>query len=190
MLDKFLQAIKINKAHLIGNSMGGAIALKYSDSYAKRVTSLILIDALGMIKTKSEFTQTLEKTGDNPFFNVCTEEKLDKLLHIGMQKPPYIPGILMEYLVSKKCAKSDIEKIVYNDMLKDSDLSHIAMKIQVPTLIIWGQKDRVLHVDNARLFHSTIKGSQLVIFDELGHVPLLEDAGKTAQATETFINNI
>jgi len=78
---------------------------------------------------------------------------------VGMNNPPYIPGIFMGKLVADKCAKAEIEKKVYADMLKDSDLTKVVGKIKVPTLIIWGAKDKILHIDNAELFHQKIKGS-------------------------------
>lgn len=190
MLDLFLAAKKINKIHIVGNSMGGAIALKYTGQYANKVKSLTLVDALGMIKTKSEFAEEFERTGINPFFDICTEVAFEKFMNFSMQKPPYIPGMIMGYLVDEKCARADIEKVIFNDMIKDSNLGAVAKNIKTPTLIIWGKKDRVLHIDNARLFHTTIKGSQLVIFEELGHVPLLEDPAKTAFVTKKFIKNI
>lgn len=187
MLSMFLDAIKIKKVHIIGNSMGGAIAIRYSDINTKRVKSLVLIDSLGMIKTKSEFDLILEESGLNPMLNVCTEEAFEKLLYLGMNEPPYIPGIFMDLLVSRKCARANIEKRIYDEMIQDSDLSNIVKNVVTPTIIIWGKRDRVLHVDNAQLFHRAIKGSQLVIFEELGHVSLLEDPKKTAQLIEKFI---
>ena len=190
ILNTFLEAKKINKIHIVGNSMGGAIALKFSGMNPEKVKSLTLIDALGMIKTKSEVTRLIEEKAVNPFFNLCTTEAFESMLHFGMEKPPYIPGFLMEHIVSKKCARSSIEKIVYKDFLKDADLTNVAENIKTPTLIIWGRKDKVLHVDNATLFHETIKNSKLAIFDELGHVPLLEDAEKTAGKFISFISAI
>ncbi len=186
MLHEFLKAKNINKIDLVGNSMGGAIAIMYNNNY-KNVNSLTLIDSLGMIKTKSKLSLLIEKSGKNPFLNVCTEEAFNTLLHIGMEKPPYIPSIFMDLLISKKCARADIENIMYIELLSDADLSNIVKKIKIPTLIIWGKKDSVLHVDNAKLFSETIKGSQLFVLDGLGHVPFLEDSQKTAEIFKTFI---
>lgn len=189
MLDIFLTAKKVNKIHLIGNSMGGAIALKYCHGH-KNVNSLTLIDSLGMIKTKSKLALQIEKSGKNPFLNVCTKEAFNTLLHIGMEKPPYIPSIFMDILVSQKCARADIEKTMYDELFTDANLGDIAKSVKIPTLVIWGKKDSVFHVDNAKLFHNTIKGSQLVIFDELGHVPFLEDPKATAKAYKKFIEEV
>ncbi len=188
MLSTFLKSIGVNKVHIIGNSMGGAVAISYTNSNPEKVKSLSLIDALGLKKTRSEFDLIIEKSGLNPMLNVCTEEAFEKLLYLGMQNPPYIPGIFMDLLISRKCERADIEKLVYNEMIQDSDLSEMVKNITVPTIIIWGEKDRVLHVDNAQLFHKEIRDSKLVVFEEAGHVSLLEIPKKTAKVIEEFIN--
>jgi len=190
MLNVFLQAKNIHSVHLVGNSMGGAIALRYAGQYPGKVKSLVLVDALGMIKTKSEIVQIFEKTGKNPFFDICTNNAYKRFLDLSMEEPPYIPDFVLDVLVVEKCQRAELEKIIFNDMVKDSDLAQVAKKINIPTLIIWGQKDRIIHIDSAHLFHSTIRNSQLVIFDELGHVPLLEAPAKTARTVDKFLKNI
>ena len=190
MLEAFLKAKNIEKIHIVGNSMGGAVALKYAAGYPHRVKSLTLIDALGMIKTKSEYAITFEKTGINSFFDICTRAAYKNYLHMSMEKEPYIPDMVMDILVADKCARAEIEKVVFKDMLADSELSAVALDLKVPTLIIWGAKDRVLHIDNAHLFHKTINGSQLVVFRELGHVPMLEDAEASAGVFDRFVSHI
>ena len=187
MLSAFLDAIHINSVHMVGNSMGGAVAISYTHSHPAKVKTLSLIDALGLKETKSEYDLLIEK-GENPMLNVCTEEAFEKLVYLGMNEPPYIPGIFMDMLVAKKCARSGIEKHVYDDMIQDSDLSDIVSSIKTPTVIIWGKMDRIIHVDNSELFHKAIKGSKLVILDRLGHVPLLEEPEKTAREVEKLIN--
>ena len=188
MLSNFLDAIEIKHVHIVGNSMGGAVAINYTASNTLKVKSLTLIDSLGLKKTQSEFDILVEDSGLNPMLNVCTEEAFKKVLSFGMHKPPYIPGFFMNLLVTKKCMRAKIEKIVYTKMIQDSNLNQIVKNITSPTLIVWGEKDRVLHVDNAQLFHKEIRNSKLVIFKESGHVPLLEIPKKTAKVIESFIN--
>ena len=190
MLEAFLKEKKVDNIHLIGNSMGGAIALSYSAHFPKRVKSLILIDALGMIKTKSDIAINLDVTGKNALLNICTNSEFKDFINFSMQKPPFIPDFIIDVLVKDKCKRAKIETIIFDEMVKDSDLSAVAKKITVPTLILWGKKDRVLHIDNAELFNKTIKNSKLKVFDDLGHVPLLEDPDRTALITKRFMKKI
>ncbi|MBL1275544.1 MAG: alpha/beta fold hydrolase [Ectothiorhodospiraceae bacterium] len=136
MLSIFLKSIGVNKAHLIGNSMGGAVAIIYTNSNPEKVKSLSLIDALGLKKTKSEFDLMIEESGSNPMLNVCTEEAYENLIYLGMHNPPYIPSFFIDFLVSRKCERTDIEKFVYAQMIQDSDLSEIVKNIAPPTIII------------------------------------------------------
>ncbi len=186
-LNLFLEAKKIKHFYLFGHSMGGAIALRYAVNHKKNVNALILIDSMGMEQTKSDGVILAEHSIKNPLYDVCTEERLETLLSYSMYKAPYIPDIIKDALLHDKCERLALEKILYEDMYKDVDLSDVANSIDIPTLILWGEKDRMTHVDDAALFHHTINGSRLVIFKETGHVPILEDPENTADEISKFI---
>ena len=191
MLDTFLKAKKLKHFHLIGHSMGGAIALRYAGNHTNNVKTLILIDAMGMEQTKSDGVKLVEQSDKNPLYDVCTKERLETLLSYSMHKPPYVPELIKDALLQEKCARRDLEKILYEDIYKDvCCLNDIAKNIHIPTLILWGEKDRLTHIDNATLFHDTIQGSQLVILKEIGHVPMLEDPKRMADEIDKFIRQI
>jgi len=60
-------------------------------------------------------------------------------------------------------------------------------ELKVPTLILWGGKDRLIPPDNAKRFAADIAGSRLVVFEELGHVPQEEDPRQTVAAFKAFV---
>ena len=190
-LYKFLEAKKLKDFYLLGHSMGGAIALRFAGNHVDKLKALILIDSMGMEQTKSDGVKLVEKSDKNPLYDVCTKERLQTLLDYSMYKPPYIPDIIKNALLEEKCSRRDLEKVLYEDMYKDvCCLNDIAKTIDIPTLILWGEKDRMTHVDDAAFFHETIKGSKLVILKEVGHVPILEVPEQTAEAIEQFIKQI
>ncbi|MGB5505217.1 MAG: alpha/beta hydrolase [Sulfurovum sp.] len=189
-LNQFLEAKKIKTFYLFGHSMGGAIAVHYALNHREKVNALILIDSMGMVQTKSDGVKLVEKSDKNPLYDVCTKERIETLLNYSMYKPPYIPDIIKSALLEEKCARRDLEKVMYEDMYTDVNLSAVAKNISMPTLILWGEKDRMTHVDDASLFHETIKGSKLVILKEVGHVPILEEPEQTADEVDTFIRQI
>ena len=184
---QFIDAKNIRGFYLLGHSMGGAIALRYAADQTQNVKALILIDSMGMEQTKSDGVILVEHSDTNPLYDVCTKERLETLLNYSMHEPPYIPDIIKEALLEEKCARREIEKEIYEGMYRDVNLSITAQNIDVPTLIVWGEKDRMTHVDDARLFHRTIQNSQLVILKEIGHVPILEAPEKTAEVISRFI---
>jgi hypothetical protein len=61
--------------------------------------------------------------------------------------------------------------------------------ITVPTLIIWGEQDQVIAVDNAYLFKKDIANSRLLILPNVGHIPMEEAPLKTAEAILAFMNH-
>lgn len=189
-LHTFLEAKKLKGFYLLGHSMGGAIALRFAGSHTEDLKALILIDAMGLEQTKSDGVKLVEISDKNPLYDVCTEERMETLLDYSMYKPPYIPDIIKDALLQEKCERRDLEKVLYEDMYKDVNLSSVAKNLDIPTLILWGEKDRMTDIDDATLFHHTIQGSQLVILKETGHVPILEDPEKTADEIDRFINQI
>ncbi len=187
----FIEAKHLKGFYLFGHSMGGSIALHYTINHPETLKALILIYSMGMVKTKSDGVKLVERSDKNPLYDVCTEERLETLLRYSLYKPPYIPDIIKEAMLKDKCERRDLEKILYEDMYKDvCCFNELAKKIDIPTLILWGDKDRMTHIDNATLFHETIKNSKLVILQEIGHVPILEDPERTADEVEKFIKQV
>ena len=189
-LHTFLEAKNIKQFYLFGHSMGGAIAVRYALNHRENVNALILIDSMGMVQTKSDGVKLVEKSDKNPLYDVCTKERLETLLNYSMYKPPYIPDIVKDALLQQKCARRDLEKVIYEDMYNDVNVSAVVKNISMPTLILWGEKDRMTHLDDAAFFHETIKGSKLVILKEVGHVPILEAPEQTADEVDRFIKQI
>ncbi len=188
-LGAFLKAKNIQNFHLVGHSMGGAIALRTVKQNVKNIRSLILIDAMGMHKTKSLGDLLVEESAQNPLYDVCTKERLETLLSYSMNKMPYIPEIFKDVMLADKCERKALEKVMYYDLFKDVKLDAIVQSITLPTLILWGEKDKIIHVDNGKLLHDTINKSQLCIFKEVGHIPMLEDPEKTAEVIDRFIGD-
>ncbi len=75
------------------------------------------------------------------------------------------------------------------DQTKPGLLAERVPEIQVPTLILWGGKDRLIPLEFGERFAREIQGSQLVVFDALGHVPHEEDPARTVAAVLPFIRS-
>lgn len=185
-LHDFMEALKIEKAHIIGNSMGGAISLKFTDSFPEKVTTLTLIDSAGIFKTETEFSRALEN-GKNPLV-VSNKKEFSELMDLVMEKKPYIPGPVYKVLTEKKINRKLKDEKIFNDMSKDIyDISGEAENLKIPSLILWGEKDKILHVDNAFEFGKKIEKSKVVVFEDTGHLPMMEVPEKSADAFREFV---
>ena len=75
-----------------------------------------------------------------------------------------------------------------SDLMSRLEFEPAAIKqVKVPTLILWGARDKWIPPENAAFFQRDIAGSQLVMYDELGHIPMEEDPARTSLDAERFL---
>ena len=189
-LHEFLNALGIEKVHLIANSMGCAIALRFAATNPQAISSLILMDAAGVERTAGRLQTQIVETGRNPIVEIRTVEDYRSMLRFGMESPPWIPSIFVNLLAEEKIKRRNIEMKMLGDIEKDLDQIAILGNIRAPTLIIWGAQDRVVHVDDAELLHERIAGSKKLILAGIGHVPMVENPRLVATPCVSFLNEL
>lgn len=189
-LAAFTEALKLERFHIAGNSMGGNISAYYAIKNPSRIISLTLINSAGIMPpVKSELVLNLEK-GYNPLL-VNDADDYDRLMKFLFVKSPYIPGSLKKELASSAVRNREFNDKIFSDMrAKMLDLKPMLGKIKAPTLIIWGDTDRVLHVSSVEIFSKGIKGSTSYILKDCGHVPMIERPEETSAVFLNFINGI
>ena len=189
-INELLKNLKIQHAHIIGSSMGGAIATTLTNMQPDMVSSLILIDSYGAIKTPSYIYTLAEEIGYNPMLEINTKDDYKKMMSLAMVKPPFVPGFMLDVLTKDMKQRVKLNKKIFGDSDADSDQTAILSKITKPTLVVWGAQDKVLHVDNAEVFNSELRNCSKVILEETGHVPMVEKPKVTASYVTSFISEI
>lgn len=189
-IKEFKDKIGLGKVHIVGNSMGGAIATSFTIKYPNEVLSLILIDSAGVTSpTKSELTLELEK-GNNPLL-VNDAKDFDRLMSFNFHKKPYIPNSIKQYFAERAVKNREFNQKIFSDIRNEpSQIEFNLGKIKNQTLILWGDKDRVIHPDSALVFNKGIPGSKLVVFKDCGHLPQLERPQETAEVIQEFIRGM
>lgn len=188
-LNEILGQLKIQRFHIAGNSMGGAIASLYAARYPEQVQSLILMAPGGIYPYESELSRLLAE-GKNPLI-VKTAEDFGVLMDFALEKKPFIPWPITSVLAEKAVANKPINDKIFADIRGEHryNFEDELKKIKAPTLILWGNKDRVLNVDNARVFEQLIPNSKKRILEGIGHVPMVETPEETAVICRDFITN-
>jgi len=186
-LHEILARLNINRFHMAGNSMGGEISCLYAVKYPDQVKSLLLIDPGGIFRYECELNRLL-KEGKNPLIVKC-EDDFDILMDFAMEKKPYIPGPIVSVMAEKAVENQTINKKIFADIRNDRSFvfEYEIKKISAPTLIMWGAQDRVISVKNADIFKEMIPNSQKVIFDGVGHAPMIEIPEKAAKVYRDFL---
>jgi len=179
-LHAFVRALSLGNAHFGGNSMGGAIVLSYAAQYRGEVSSLWLLDAAGVPEAPaSELRKIIETTGRNPLL-VASEDDFAHLLNFAMSDPPYIPRMMANVMAKERIGNQALERRVFDQIATDSVTQQVR-GLATPTLIVWGDEDRLLHVGTADMLHTLLPRSQVIVMPQVGHVPMVERPQQTAQ---------
>lgn len=185
-LQEFLATLGIKRVHLIGNSMGGTIAIHLAATSPNFVASLVLIDAAGFEASPSWLRQHVAHTGINPMIELRDASDYRAMMRIGIEAPPYIPGIILSALARVFVKRKAINQKIVKDIERDMDQTGSLAKIVAPALIIWGAADKVEHVDNAELLHQRLTNSRKIVMEGIGHVPMVEAPKQVAGACISF----
>ena len=189
-LHKFSQAIKINKIHIAGNSMGGWLAGAYAVLYPEDIASVGLFDAAGVKSLRpSEVYKSFAK-GENPLL-LKDKDDLPRFMGLVFVNPPLLPYPFKKMFVQKAQANKSINEKMANDFKKEfNSLEKDLPKIKVPTLILWGDKDKVLDISSVPVFEKGLKKHKTVIIKNCGHLPMIEKAQETATEYLNFIKSV
>jgi pimeloyl-ACP methyl ester carboxylesterase len=175
-LASLLDAIGIKKAHIRGASMGGGIAQVFALRHPKRVVSLILECTLcagpQAIPAAAEDTEALFKQSMMP----PEESTLRKTALLGVtqefaEKNPQIIKQLVEYMQQRPASTIGVMRQFQAARAYHGTYESLP-EIKVPTLIVHGDADRLVPVENARILASRISNSELVIFKNTAHFML------------------
>jgi len=183
-LDKFMAELKIEKAHLVGNSLGGWIAGLMAIKYPNRVEKLVLADAAGIIPANVNTDEIYQ-------LNNSTRDEIRANLKRIFANPLFQNNeALVDQFLTARIAAGDgytINSLIESIRRKEDFLNDRLGEIKKPALIIWGKQDGLLPVADANVFNKGIAGSQLVIFDNCGHVPQFEKAAEFNKAVLEFL---
>lgn len=185
-----MQSLGIGRYHVAGNSMGGGVAAELAIQQPAAVASLSLLDSAGIHVRPTELDRAL-LAGKNMLV-VKKPEDLDALLTFATAQRPAMPRPVLDYLSERAVTDSPLHERIFRESLFE-DINFLLPKldsIKAPTLILWGEKDRVLHPDNARVFHKYIPGSRLVIMPNVGHLPMAEVPYESAAEVLRFTEGL
>jgi pimeloyl-ACP methyl ester carboxylesterase len=191
-VDHFAGALGLSRFTLGGNSMGGGVAWRYALAHADKVERLILVDAVG-----------LPRAEPMPFgFRLFRTPGVGRL--VRWITPRFLVAKSVRDTYGDPSRVSDATIDLYEDMLlrdgnreatrerfsgnDDADGLHARVgELHVPTLILWGKSDRWILPKYAERFHAAIAGSELVVLDGLGHIPMEEDPARTLAPVRAFL---
>jgi pimeloyl-ACP methyl ester carboxylesterase len=177
-LEAFIEDVIPGVPHMIaGHSFGGKIGAVYAAEYKPELLQgLIIIDASGLpekLTTKEEVTQTVAQLIPQPIKKMIGKKVKQKVLS-GM-------NVATDYQQASDLQQEVLKKIVRED------ISRQLSQLDVPALVTWGKNDDTTPLEKGELFAELIEGSQLVVFEQSGHYPFIDESKLFAATIIDFI---
>lgn len=180
-VESFVHQKAYDKVHVLGNSLGGHIALLYVLSNPEKVSSVILTGSSGLFE--SAMGSSFPKRGDREFIRkktqgtfynpeVASEELIDEVYDIVNDRSKAIRIIAT--------AKSAVRH----------NLGDKLHQVKVPTLLVWGANDTVTPPFVGEKFNELIENSTLHFIEKCGHAPMMEYPAQFNQHLETFLEEV
>lgn len=178
---KFIELMDYQNIHLLGNSLGGHVALVHVLKHPERIKSLILTGSSGLFE--SGMGDTYPKRGDYEYIKkktevtfydpqMATKELVDEVFEITNNRLKVIKIIAL--------AKSAIR----------NNLGEELSRIKRPTLLIWGNNDIITPPFVGKEFNKLIPGSELYFIDKCGHAPMMERPHEFNEILKKFLTKL
>jgi pimeloyl-ACP methyl ester carboxylesterase len=126
----------------------------------------------------SEVRKRIAETGENPML-VQDEDDFAALVSLVTAKPLRIPRPFLDVLAQERIRNFALEQRIFKQLAADPVEEHIR-GLATPALIVWGQQDRVLHPASAGILQMLLVKSEVVMLQDVGHLPMLEEPERCA----------
>jgi len=192
-VDEVTRKLGAARFHLAGNSMGGRVAWRYALDHPERLDKLILIDASGF-PAPPGFEESLG-------FRLAVTPGVQQLMLFITPRPIFAaslrdafsdPAFVTDEMVTRyhelqlREGSRKASLVRYQLPPDDPRIGEIA-GIRAPTLVLWGENDRLIPVADAQRFESAIPDCRVRIYPGVGHVPMQEAAAASAADVAAFL---
>jgi pyruvate dehydrogenase E2 component (dihydrolipoamide acetyltransferase) len=180
----FMDEVGVEKAHLVGHSMGGAVAGSFALAHRERVASLVLIASAGL-------GEEINEDYIEGFIAANRRREMKRVLGLLFADPDLVTRRLVndELRFKRMDGVDEALRAVADKMFPDGsqaegpDLSGL----ETPVLVIWGQDDQIIpasHTENLS------DGARIEILEDTGHMPQMESAGRTNRLIGGFLDGL
>jgi pimeloyl-ACP methyl ester carboxylesterase len=186
ILDGLLDALGVSAATLVGNSMGGFVSSELAITFPERVERLVLVSAAGISTYRHREVERIEPylrrvapivavytglTASRSDWVARRSGLRNMTLGLVMRHPGRLPAALAAEQLRGAGKPGFMQALKANI---DYPIRDRLPEIACPTLIVWGAEDKVIPVSDASVFEELIPNSRKVIFEDTGHVSMIE----------------
>jgi pimeloyl-ACP methyl ester carboxylesterase len=180
-------AMGLERFHIAGNSLGGMAAVLYAHDHPERVLTLGLFAAAGVRPSgESEFERMLQR-GENPLI-VDSREEFDRLMDLVFEERPPMPWPIGEVLERRYAERAAFHEKMWEDIWGRAEvLTGLLPDVSSPTLVVWGDSDRILHPSSLEVFARWLPRAEFEVMLHTGHSPMIERPSRSAAIYVDFL---
>ena len=199
-LRDLMDTLEYERATVVGQSLGGGVAMQLAYQFPERCERLVLVDSGGLGREVTFYLRMLTVPGFEAVFPLfCTPRLRDAgnliaawLGRAGVRSTPASQEIWRSYASladteNRRAFFRSLRDVIDFSGQAVSALGRLYRAAQLPTLIVWGAQDPFLPVSHAVAAHRAIPGSRLEIFDGVGHYPHCEAPERFVAVLVDFI---
>jgi pimeloyl-ACP methyl ester carboxylesterase len=199
-----LRALRVARGHeratVVGQSLGGGVAMQFSYQYPERTERIVLVGSGGLGREVNPILRFLSLPGSDAVLRLACAERVRDAIEsvgsgisrVGLRPAPVVSELWRSYASladdsARRAFLRTLRAVVDPRGQAVSAANRLHLAGEVPTLIIWGDADPIIPVEHAYAAHGAIPGSRLEIFERVGHYPHCEAPGRFVEVLTEFI---
>ncbi|MCB9413102.1 MAG: alpha/beta fold hydrolase [Actinobacteria bacterium] len=197
-----LDHLGIDRATIVGHSLGGGVALQFLYQYPQYVAGLVLVSSGGLGRDANLILRLFSVPGAGVVLGLGLNQRTMSLLETfrgQVRRWGRIPEFFPDRVMDKIDRLSDPEdrhtflatlrSVVDHSGQRVSALEKLHLSNSVPVLIIWGRKDSIIPLSHGERAHEMLESSTLVVFDDAGHEPHRKDPDRFAAVLADWLDD-
>jgi len=194
-----LEALGLSRATVVGHSLGGGVAMQFAYQFMERCERLVLVSSGGLGREVHPLLRAAALPGAEvvlPWLSRAGRKGIGKLVHVlgrvGLRasadlEETWRSFASLEEPEARRAFLHTVRGIIDVGGQRVSANDRLYLAAELPTLIVWGEKDPLIPVRHAREAHGRIAGSRLEIFPGAGHFPYHDDPERFAALLLDFV---
>ena len=196
VVDKLMTRLDIPKAVIGGNSMGGGTAWMFALAHPEKTEAVLLVDAAGAPQWQARKTPIGFRLARMPVIKELTRviaprSLFESSIKTSMSVQSKIDDALVDRYWELNRYPGNREATMKRFSLPHNNrqaTQETLAAIKVPTLILWGEEDNLIPVKSANWFAGAIPGSKLIVYPNVGHIPMEEIPEKSAADVKLWLD--